>query len=50
MIGARSDLTSLESEIASAAQVSGKKVPKVLRLKLDVTDQVSVENAAKDIE
>ena len=50
VIGARSDLTSLELEIASAAQVSGKKAPKVLRLELDVTDQVSVENAAKDIE
>jgi NAD(P)-dependent dehydrogenase (short-subunit alcohol dehydrogenase family) len=49
-IGARSDLTSLEAEITSAAVANGKKAPKVLRLNIDVTEQASVENAAKEIE
>ena len=39
----------MESEIASAAQESGKEAPKVLRLGLDVTDPASVENAAGEI-
>jgi NAD(P)-dependent dehydrogenase (short-subunit alcohol dehydrogenase family) len=49
-IGARSDLTSLEAEITSAAVANGKNAPKVLRLNIDVTEQASVENAAKEIE
>jgi NAD(P)-dependent dehydrogenase (short-subunit alcohol dehydrogenase family) len=40
----------LEAEVLSAAQANGKKAPKVLTLKLDVTDEKSVENALKEIE
>lgn len=49
-LAARSDLGSLEAEVLSAAQASGKKAPKVLSLRLDVTDEKSVENASKEIE
>ena len=48
-IGARSDLTVLAKEIETAAQEAGRPKPKVLSLKLDVTDRVSVEAAAGEI-
>lgn len=49
-IGARSDFTSVEKEIYAAAEKAGKKAPKVLKLKLNVLDYESVQNAAKEIE
>jgi NAD(P)-dependent dehydrogenase (short-subunit alcohol dehydrogenase family) len=46
---ARSDLTSLESEILEAAKEAGRpQAPKILRLKVDATDRKSVEKAAAD--
>src|SRR5271170_339400 len=49
-IAARSPLSSLESEIASAAQAAGKPAPKVLSIKLDVQDLESVKSAAQETE
>ena len=49
-LAARSDLSSLEAEVTSAAEANGKKAPRILRLELDVTDQSSVDNASKEIE
>lgn len=49
-IGARSSLDSLKGEIEAAAEQAGKKAPKILALQLDVADQASVEQAAKETE
>lgn len=49
-LGARSDFASLESEIAAAAKGAGKKVPKVLKIKLDVNSYADVESAVKETE
>jgi NAD(P)-dependent dehydrogenase (short-subunit alcohol dehydrogenase family) len=49
-LGARSDCSSVEAEILSAAETSGKKAPRILKIKLDVMDYTSVESAAKEIE
>ena len=49
-IGARSDQSTLEKDIKNAAVAAKKVAPKVLQIKLDVTDQKSVERAAADIE
>ena len=49
-IGARSDQITLEKDIKDAAVAAKKVAPKVLQIKLDVTDQKSVERAAADIE
>lgn len=49
-IGARSDQITLEKDIEDAAVAAKKVAPKVLQIKLDVTDQKSVEKAAADIE
>jgi NAD(P)-dependent dehydrogenase (short-subunit alcohol dehydrogenase family) len=49
-IGARSSLTSLESEILAAAKSAGKPVPKILALKLDVESHESVKDAAKAVQ
>lgn len=49
-LGARSELKSLEQDIQKAAKNARKKEPKVLTFKLDVLDQSSVENAAKEVE
>lgn len=49
-IGARSDLSSVVSEIQAAAKAAGKQAPKVLAVKLDVLDKASVESAAKETE
>ncbi|KAI0480287.1 hypothetical protein GGR56DRAFT_625483 [Xylariaceae sp. FL0804] len=46
-IGARSDLSSLEHDIKQAASNAGRKsVPKVISLKMDVTSEASVKEAA----
>ena len=49
-IGARSDQASLEQDIKDAAAAAKKSRPKVLQVKLDVTDQKSIESAAANIE
>lgn len=49
-IGARSDQVALEKDIKDAAVAAKKDPPKVLQIKLDVTDQKSVERAASDVE
>jgi len=49
-IGARSDFGNLEEEMLSAAKAAGKKAPKIIKLKLDVTDYANVEKAAEEIE
>ena len=49
-LGARSDMSGLEKEIQEAAKRAGKKAPKTLAVKLDVTNEESVSNAAKDVE
>lgn len=49
-LGARSDMSGLEKEIQDAAKKAGRKPPKTLALKLDVTNQESVENAAEEVE
>ena len=46
-LGARSDMSALEKEIQDAAKKAGRKPPKTLALKLDVTNQESVETAAE---
>lgn len=49
-IGARSDTAGLEKDIKDAAAAAKKSPPRVLQIKLDVTDQKSSENAAANIE
>lgn len=49
-LGARSDFTSIENEILSAAREAGKAAPKILKLKLDVLSYEDVKSAAKEIE
>lgn len=49
-IGARSTLSSLESEIFSAAKGAGKAAPEVLTIKLDVEDLSSVKQAAQEVQ
>ncbi|TVY89807.1 Short chain dehydrogenase [Lachnellula willkommii] len=49
-LAARSDLTGVEQELISAAQGAGKAIPRILKLKLDVTNWDDVESAAKETE
>ena len=49
-IGARSDTAGLEKDIKDIAAAAKKSSPKVLQIKLDVTDQKSSESAAASIE
>ncbi|KAK5126414.1 hypothetical protein LTR85_010650 [Meristemomyces frigidus] len=49
-IGARSSLDSLQGEIEETAKKAGRKVPKILALRLDVADNANVEQAAKETE
>ena len=46
-ISARSDLSEVESEVKRVAVAAGRKEPKVLTLKLEVTDIQSVDNAVE---
>ncbi|KAI1120058.1 NAD(P)-binding protein [Nemania abortiva] len=48
-IGARSDLSETAQAIRAAAASAGKPEPKILELKLDVTNQASVDAAATRI-
>lgn len=49
-IGARSDMSSLETEMHEAATAAGIKLPRVLQVELDVTSRESVDNAATAVE
>ncbi|KAG4439584.1 hypothetical protein IFR05_004932 [Cadophora sp. M221] len=49
-IGARSSLTSQKEAIVAAAKKAGRSEPKVLTVKLDVSDQKSTEDAVQLIE
>lgn len=49
-IGARSSLDEVEEEIQEAAKAAGRVAPKVLSLKLDVTNKESVAQAAQKAE
>ena len=49
-IGARSDQITLAKDIEDAAVAAKKLAPRILQIKLDVTDEKSVERAAADIE
>ena len=49
-IGARSDQVALEKDIKDVTVAAQKVAPNVLQIKLDVTEQKSVERAAADIE
>ncbi|KAI8962441.1 putative oxidoreductase [Daldinia sp. FL1419] len=49
VVGARSDLTSLVSEIKDAAKRAGRNEPTVLSLKLDVTSEDSVKAASEAV-
>lgn len=49
-IGARSPLDKVEKEIQEAAKRAGRAMPKVLAVKLDVTNKESVAEAAKETE
>ena len=49
-IGARSYMTALEKDIKEAANSVGKDAPRVLKIKLDVSSQESIDKAAATIE
>ncbi|OAG00195.1 NAD-P-binding protein [Paraphaeosphaeria sporulosa] len=49
-IAARTDMKEVEAEMMAAAKDAGKSAPQVLRLQVDVTDDRSVQDAAKQIE
>ena len=48
-IGARSDLTTVEKDVVEVARAVGKTTPKVLQVKVDVTNVESVGKAAHEI-
>ncbi|KAG9238031.1 oxidoreductase-like protein [Amylocarpus encephaloides] len=50
ILAARSDSSKAEQEILSAVKTLGIPAPKILKLKLDITNWESVEAAAKDAE
>lgn len=49
-VGARSDLTSLATDIATAASSAGRSPPQFLALEMDVTSASSVAEAAEKLE
>ena len=49
-LGARSDMSDVEKEIQEAAKGAGRKVPKTVALKVDVSNEESVNNAAQELE
>lgn len=46
---ARSDLSALADEIESTAKLAGRKPPRVLLLKVDVTEEQSVRGAVEEV-
>jgi NAD(P)-dependent dehydrogenase (short-subunit alcohol dehydrogenase family) len=49
-IGARSGLESVKEDLKGAAGKAGRKEPQVLCLQMDILDESSVANAARQIE
>lgn len=49
ILGARSSLEDVEKEVLSAAKGAGKPEPQILSLKLDISSQASVDEAAKRV-
>jgi NAD(P)-dependent dehydrogenase (short-subunit alcohol dehydrogenase family) len=49
ILGARSSLEAISNEIKKAALEAGRPEPQILQLKLDVTDPVSVSEAAAEV-
>ena len=49
-VGARSDMSQLAKDVEAAAASATRSAPKVLLLKLDVTNEQSVEKAAAEVE
>lgn len=49
VLAARSDLSAVEKEVLAAAKDAGQKAPKIISVKLDVTDRKSVEDAAEKV-
>lgn len=49
ILGARSSLSDVEAEVLAAAQHAGKPAPKVLTLRLDISSQSDVDQAAKEV-
>ncbi|KAF2438244.1 NAD-P-binding protein [Karstenula rhodostoma CBS 690.94] len=49
-IAARTDMEEVESAMIRAAKDAGKDAPQILRLQVDVTDDRSVQEAAKQVE
>jgi NAD(P)-dependent dehydrogenase (short-subunit alcohol dehydrogenase family) len=50
VISARSDLSSLEIELQTAATAAGRKPPKVLSVKLDLLSHQSVKDAVEQVQ
>lgn len=48
-LGARSPLGPVVDEVIQAARLAGREEPRVVTLRLDVTDRESVESAARDV-
>jgi NAD(P)-dependent dehydrogenase (short-subunit alcohol dehydrogenase family) len=49
-IGARSSLDQVKTDVENAGKAAGRKMPKVVAVNLDVTDQKSTEGAAREIQ
>ena len=49
-IGARSDMSQVAKDVELAAASANRKAPKLLMIKLDVTDEQSVKEAAAEVE
>ena len=49
-IGARSDLSNIEAQMLAAAKELNRPAPQILRLKIDMTSQASLEAAAQKVE
>lgn len=49
-VGARSDMSQLAKDIEAAAVSANRRNPKFLPIKLDVTDELSIEKAAAEVD
>ena len=49
-LGARSNMSDVETEIEDAAKGAGREAPKILTLKLDVENEQSIQHAATEVE
>ncbi|PGH02025.1 hypothetical protein AJ80_08919 [Polytolypa hystricis UAMH7299] len=48
-IAARSDLSSVKEEVEAAALATGRKLPKVITVPLDISDKANIEEALHDL-